>query len=191
MQRCSSSDCGDDALDASIVVSSICDERLGQMWYNDSSMIRSRLTDECVTICGISAAEASASQGSTSLAATCLGKGSDFYNIETRACTGAPNQLWDWTATPVGSVLFNKYTNQAVTVCSDLEPWCGFLLLLTFDGSWSARRLTGVQLPANMSAVTPFQAFTGASLTKAQASCLLINLIKHLQASYHPAGIYA
>ena len=170
MQRCSSSDCGDASLDASIVVSSICDERLGQMWYNDSSMIRSRLNDECITICGISAAEASISQGNISLAASCSGKGSDYYNIETRACNGAANQVWSWTVTPIGSVLFNKYTDQAVTVCSDLEPWCGFLLLLTFDGSWSARRLTGVQPPTNISAVTPFQTFYGAALTKTEAS---------------------
>ncbi|DBA73925.1 TPA: hypothetical protein ACH3X2_009573 [Trebouxia sp. C0005] len=169
MQRCSSSDCGDASLDASVVVSSICDERLGQMWYNDTSMIRSRLTDECLTICGISAADASDSEDNSSLAATCLGKGSDYYNVETRTCTGAANQLWEWITTTVGSVLFNVETNQAVTVCSDLEPWCGFLLLLGFDASWSARRLTGVQLPSNMSAITEFQTFSTAVLTKAQA----------------------
>ena len=172
MQRCSSSDCGDASLDASVVVSSICDERLGQMWYNDTSMIRSRLTDECLTICGISAADASDSEDNSSLAATCLGKGSDYYNVETRTCTGAANQLWERITTTVGSVLFNVETNQAVTVCSDLEPWCGFLLLLGFDASWSARRLTGVQLPSNMSAITEFQTFSTAVLTKAQASSL-------------------
>jgi hypothetical protein len=172
MQRCSSSDCGDASLDASVVVSSICDERLGQMWYNETSMIRSRLTDECLTICGISAAEASDSEDNSSLAAICLGKGSDYYNVETRTCTGAANQLWEWITTTVGSVLFNVETNQAVTVCSDLEPWCGFLLLLGFDATWSARRLTGVQLPGNMSAITEFQTFSTAALTKAQASSL-------------------
>lgn len=180
MQRCSSSDCGDASLDASVVVSSICDERLGQMWYNDTTMIRSRLTDECLAICGISATEASDSEDSSSLAATCLGKGSDYYNIETQACTGADNQVWEWISTSVGSVLFNMYTNQAVTVCSDLEPWCGFLLLLGFDGTWSARRLTGVQLPANMSAITPFQTFSGAALTKTQAS-LCIGVVPNIR----------
>ena len=80
MQRCSNSDCGDASLDAVIVVSSICDERLGQMWYNDTSMIRSRLTDECLTICGLSAADASASSSGSgsSTADTCLGAGSDY-----------------------------------------------------------------------------------------------------------------
>lgn len=172
MQRCSSSDCGDAGLDSSIVLSSICDERLGQMWYNSSSTIRSRLNDECMTICGISTAEAQASQSSTSLAASCLGKGSDYYNIETRACSGAPNQLWEWTPTHAGSVLFNKETSQGVKVCSDLEPWCGFLLLLSFDATWSARRLTAVRLPANLSEVTAFQTFSAAVPTKAQASAM-------------------
>ena len=170
MQRCSNSDCGDASLDAVIVVSSICDERLGQMWYNDTSMIRSRLTDECLTICGLSAADASASSNGSgsSTADTCLGTGSDYYSVEALPCTGKANQSWQWTTTSVGSVLFNTYTNQAVAVCSDLEPWCGFLLLLGFDRTWSARRLTGVQLPSNMSAITPFQTFSGTSLTKSQ-----------------------
>lgn len=170
MQRCSSSDCGDAGLDSSIVLSSICDERLGQMWYNQSGTIRSRLNDECITICGISTAEAHASKGNTSLAASCLGKGSDYYNIETSACSGTPNQLWKWAPTPAGSVLFNQETSQAIKVCSDLEPWCGFLLLLTFDASWSARRLTAVRLPTNLSEVTAFQTFNAAVPTKAQAS---------------------
>ena len=170
MQRCSSSDCGDAGLDSSIVLSSICDERLGQMWYNQSSTIRSRLNDECITICGISTAEARASKGNTSLAASCLGKGSDYYNIETSTCSGAPNQLWEWVPTPAGPVLFNKETSQAIKVCSDLEPWCGFLLLLTFDATWSARRLTAVRLPTNLSDVNAFQTFSAAVPTKAQAS---------------------
>ncbi|KAL3148338.1 hypothetical protein ABBQ38_013795 [Trebouxia sp. C0009 RCD-2024] len=169
MQRCSGSDCGDATLDSSIVLSSICDERLGQMWYNDSTTIRSRLTDECITICGISTAEAHASKGNTSVAASCLGKGSDYYNIETQACSGGVNQLWEWAPTPAGSVLFNRDTSQAIKVCSDLEPWCGFLLLLTFDASWSARRLTGVRLPTNLSDVTAFQTFSAAVPTKVQA----------------------
>ena len=170
MQRCSSSDCGDAGLDSSIVLSSICDERLGQMWYNQSGTIRSRLNDECITICGISTAEARASKGNTSLAASCLGKGSDYYNIETSVCSGAPNQLWEWVPMPAGSVLFNKETSQAIKVCSDLEPWCGFLLLLTFDATWSARRLTAVRLPTNLSDTTAFQTFNAAVPTKAQAS---------------------
>ncbi len=197
MQRCSSSDCGDASLDASVVVSSICDERLGQMWYNDTStssstLIRSRLTDECLTICGISTAEASDSEDNSSLAATCLGKGSDYYNVETRTCNGSANQVWEWISTSVGSVLFNVYTNQAVTVCSDLEPWCGFLLLLGFDGTWSARRLTGVQLPGNMSAITEFQTFSGAALTKAQASLPAVTAYHHqalLHLSLHAANV--
>lgn len=172
MQRCSNSDCGDEGLDSSIVLSSICDERLGQMWYNQSSTIRSRLNDECVTICGISTAEARASKGNTSLAASCLGKGSDYYNIETSVCSGAPNQVWEWAPTPVGAVLFNRDTSQSIKVCSDLEPWCGFLLLLTFDASWSARRLTAVRLPTNLSDVTAFQTFDAAVPSKLQASSL-------------------
>lgn len=172
MQRCSSSDCGDAGLDSSIVLSSICDERLGQMWYNQSSTIRSRLNDECLTICGISTAEARASKGNTSLAASCLGKGSDYYNIETSVCRGALNQVWEWVSTPLGSVLFNRETSQSIKVCSDLEPWCGFLLLLTFDASWSARRLTAVRLPSNLSDVNAFQTFDAAVPTKLQASSL-------------------
>ena len=174
MQRCSNGDCGDASLDSSIVISSICDERLNQMWYNDSSMIRSVSDDECVTICGITATEAAGAESNASLADTCTGAGSDYYNMETKPCTGAANQLWQWDSTPVGSVLFNADTEQAITVCSDLEPWCGYLLLLSFDSSWSARRLTGVRPPSSLSAVDQFQAFVPAALTKAKVrSCCM------------------
>lgn len=168
MQQCSNGDCGEAALDSSLVISSVCDERLNQMWYNDSSTIRSIFNDECISICGISASEAAGAQGNASLADTCTGAGSDYYNIETKPCTGAANQIWQWQSTPVGSVLYNPDAKQAITVCSDLEPWCGYLLLLSFDASWSARRLTGVRLPSNLSAITEFQAFVPASLAKAR-----------------------
>lgn len=173
MQQCSNSDCGDPSLDSSLVVSSVCDERLNQMWYNDSSMIRSVSNDECVTICGITAAEAAAStlsEGNISLAETCTGAGSAYYNMETRPCTGAANQLWQWQPTPVGSVMYNAETKQAVTVCSDLVPWCGYLLLLSFDSTWSARHLTATALPSSASAVSQFQGFVPAPLSKATAA---------------------
>lgn len=179
MQQCSNGDCGDASLDSSLVVSSVCDERLNQMWYNDSSMIRSVCSDECITICGITAAEAAASTqsgGNSSLADTCTGAGSPYYNIETRPCSGAANQLWRWQATPVGSVLYNADTKHAITVCSDLVPWCGYLLLLSFDSTWSARHLSATQLPSSLSAVNQFQAFVPAALTKATVRpCLIIN----------------
>lgn len=170
MQRCSNGDCGDAALDSSLVISSVCDERLDQMWHNDSGTIRSVLNDDCVTICGITSTEAAEAQGDASLAVTCTGAGSDYYNIEARPCTGAANQQWQWQATAVGDVLFSVHTQQAITVCSDLEPWCGYLLLLSFDSSWSARRLTGVRLPSNLSAITQFQTFQPGALTKSMVS---------------------